>query len=126
MKRNDAFPWGLLLTAASVVFYAAVFFPLYEAVGDPVGALSMIPSLAAGWYLGKKGGVVVGVLSGGGLGMVLFSVVMPELSLQDLLMWNTLPALVCGASGYGLGRIRELSAAVQRSERRYRLVLDNV
>lgn len=51
----------LVLTATLV--YAVTFVPFYEALGQEVTGLSVLPVAVAGWYFGLQAGLVAGLLS---------------------------------------------------------------
>ena len=53
---------GLMLVIGSVVIYTLAFFPLYQASGAGIAALALVPSIAAGWFLGLRRGIVCTVL----------------------------------------------------------------
>ena len=53
----------ILLTLLVAAAYVVAFFGFYHLIGIGVGALATIPLVAAGWFLGLRGGILAGVFS---------------------------------------------------------------
>ncbi len=117
-------PRHRLLVAAAVGAYAASFPWAFAVLGPAVGAFGAFPVLLAAWYGGRRGGLWASALLGG-LNFVLYSVALPELDALAHVV-RALPAvIVFGATGYGLGRLRDLSAAVRRAGETYRVLFES-
>ena len=122
-SRRSAGP--LVFVAAAVGVYALVFFPAWSVVGPTVGAFGVLPALLAAWWGGRWWGLWTGAVVGGPLHLALYSVGMPELEAVEHVVATAPTAAVFGLVGYGLGRIRELAAAVRTSEREFRGTFEN-
>ena len=123
LSRTGTGPFPPVLAATAV--YAAAFFPMWSAVGSPVGAFGVAPVLLAAWRGGRRWGLWTGLAVGGPLHFVLYLAVVPGMTLAEHLAASTPTSVVFALVGYGLGRARELAAAVRESEGRFRGMFEN-
>jgi signal transduction histidine kinase len=101
----------LLVGLAVMLLYAALFLLLYAQVGLIAGSLSVVPIALGGWRFGRRGGVLVGLLSVP-LHIALFTLGGADGVRTVLLQW---PGSAMGlVVGLGAGWVR---AAFERSRR---------
>ena len=120
---NRLLEWRTLVPAGAFIAYIISFFLLYPVIGVGAGVLSLVPVIITAWYFKMRGGVLGAVLA------VSLNMLLGYLEGQG---WLTLlrtggglGPLIMLLTGLIVGRLRDLSLSLSKSEARYRALVEN-
>ncbi len=129
-----------VIVAVLLTAYAAAFPFLYAAAGPGVGALVIVPIVAASWFWGMRRGLLFAVLTGGVGNFLLYLFFHTPSGQAELLLQSLPPCVVFLLVAACVGRLSDLSTrlnhelaerertaqALRRSEQKYRSLVEDV
>jgi PAS domain S-box-containing protein len=123
--RLSVRPGSGIIALGLFAAYALSFHTLFDLVGPSVGVFQAVPVLFAAWVGGQRWGLGMGLVAGT-VGFPLYATAMPGMGLAEHLMGSVPPLVIFGLLGFGLGRMRELGAALRHERARYRSIIESV